>query len=80
MDIQVLNDKNKACRPWLTVIIDDCSRAICGYELSFLNPSEQSRFQVIIEEGGLAEKLKTSFLPLFSLNEMAIIFIFKNYT
>ena len=39
MDIQVLNDKNKACRPWLTVIIDDCSRAICGYELSFLNPS-----------------------------------------
>lgn len=39
LDIGILNDKNKSCRPWLTVIIDDCSRAICGYELSFLSPS-----------------------------------------
>ncbi|MBA3535680.1 MAG: DDE-type integrase/transposase/recombinase [Tatlockia sp.] len=39
LDFEVLNDKNKLQRPWLTVVIDDCSRAICGYELSFLSPS-----------------------------------------
>lgn len=39
MDIEVLNHSNKLQRPWLTIIIDDCSRAICGYELSFLSPS-----------------------------------------
>ena len=41
IDIEVLNDKSKPQRPWLTVVIDDCSRAICGYELSFLSPSAQ---------------------------------------
>lgn len=41
LDLDVLNDKNKLQKPWLTVIIDDCSRAICGYELSFLSPSAQ---------------------------------------
>ena len=39
MDIEILNDTNKLQRPWLTIVIDDCSRAICGYELSFLSPS-----------------------------------------
>ena len=39
MDIEVLNDKNNPERPWLTVIIDDCSRIICGYDLSFMPPS-----------------------------------------
>jgi len=39
MDIEILNDNNKLQRPWLTIIIDDCSRVICGYELSFLSPS-----------------------------------------
>lgn len=39
MDIEVLNHTNKLQRPWLTVIMDDCSRTICGYELSFLSPS-----------------------------------------
>ena len=41
IDIEVLNDKNKPQKPWLTVVIDDCSKAICGYELSFLSPSAQ---------------------------------------
>lgn len=39
MDINIFNDKNQLERPWLTIIIDDCSRVICGYELSFLAPS-----------------------------------------
>ena len=41
LDFDILNDKNKPQKPWLTVVIDDCSRAICGYELSFLSPSAQ---------------------------------------
>lgn len=41
LDFDILNDKNKPQKPWLTVVIDDCSRAICGYELSFLAPSAQ---------------------------------------
>lgn len=41
LDFNILNDKNKPQKPWLTVVIDDCSRAICGYELSFLVPSAQ---------------------------------------
>ena len=41
MDMAVLNDRQQPQRPWLTIIIDDCSRAICGYELSFLSPSAQ---------------------------------------
>jgi len=41
LDFDILNDKNKLQKPWLTVVIDDCSRAICGYELSFLSPSAQ---------------------------------------
>lgn len=41
VDIEILNDRLKPQKPWLTVIIDDCSRAICGYELSFLSPSAQ---------------------------------------
>jgi len=41
IDIDVLNDKGKPQKPWLTIVIDDCSRAICGYELSFLSPSAQ---------------------------------------
>ena len=36
---EVRNNTNKRQRPWLTIIIDDCSRVICGYELSFLSPS-----------------------------------------
>jgi putative transposase len=39
LDIWVLNGKDKPDRPWLTIIIDDYSRAIAGYFLSFKNPS-----------------------------------------
>lgn len=40
LDILVLQDNpGKSARPWLTIIIDDYSRAIAGYELSFLSPS-----------------------------------------
>lgn len=39
LDIIVLNEKGKPERPWLTIILDDYSRAVAGYFLSFQDPS-----------------------------------------
>ena len=39
LDLVVTNDKGVAQKPWLTVIIDDYSRALAGYMLSFEAPS-----------------------------------------
>ena len=39
LDIFLLNQKEEAQRPWLTIILDDYSRGIAGYELSFIDPS-----------------------------------------
>ena len=39
LDIIVLNEKGKPERPWLTIILDDYSRAIAGYYLSFESPT-----------------------------------------
>jgi putative transposase len=39
LDIMLLDEKGDPARPWLTVIIDDYSRAVAGYFLSFLAPS-----------------------------------------
>ncbi|MBT2770937.1 hypothetical protein J7J47_01650 [Halomonas sp. ISL-60] len=35
LDIEILNEKNEESRPWLTIILEDYSRAIAGYYLSF---------------------------------------------
>lgn len=39
LDILVVGTDNKPARPWLTAIIDDCSRAICGYTVFLGAPS-----------------------------------------
>lgn len=39
LDLVVTNDKGEAQKPWLTVIIDDYSRALAGYMFSFEAPS-----------------------------------------
>jgi len=39
LDIEVLDEKGQRNRPWLTVIMDDYSRAIAGYNLSFSAPN-----------------------------------------
>ncbi|PDX98875.1 transposase [Bacillus pseudomycoides] len=39
LDILVLNEKGKPERPWLTIILDDYSRAVAGYFLTFQAPS-----------------------------------------
>lgn len=38
LDIYLLNDKDEPQKPWLTIVEDDYSRAICGYFLSFNPP------------------------------------------
>jgi putative transposase len=38
LDVLVLDSTGKAFRPWLTVILDDHSRAICGYLISLDAP------------------------------------------
>jgi len=38
LDIVLFDDKGKGQKPWLTIIIDDYSRAICGFFLSFAHP------------------------------------------
>jgi putative transposase len=39
LDIWVIDDKGQRKKPWLTIILDDYSRAIAGYFLSFNAPS-----------------------------------------
>src|SRR5207248_7197614 len=39
LDILVRDESGQARRPWLTVILDDYSRAVAGYLLSFSAPS-----------------------------------------
>jgi putative transposase len=39
LDCYVLNDKGKLCRPWLTIVLDDYSRAIAGYYLALDAPA-----------------------------------------
>ena len=39
LDILVKDDDGSARRPWLTIILDDYSRAVAGYLLSFSAPS-----------------------------------------
>ena len=39
LDIWLLNNRGIATRPWLTIVIDDYSRAVAGYLLSFQAPS-----------------------------------------
>ncbi len=39
LDVLVLDERGDPARPWLTVVIDDCSRAVCGYTVFLGAPS-----------------------------------------
>jgi putative transposase len=39
LDILVIGTDGRAVRPWLTTVLDDCSRAICGYFVFIGAPS-----------------------------------------
>lgn len=42
LDIYILDQKGNINRPWLTIIMDDYSRAIAGYFISFDAPNAQN--------------------------------------
>jgi putative transposase len=39
LDLWVLDERGRPARPWLTIIMDDYSRAVAGYALSLQTPS-----------------------------------------
>ena len=39
LDIHLLDERGEVCRPWLTLVVDDFSRAIAGYFLTSKAPS-----------------------------------------
>jgi putative transposase len=39
LDIRVVDERGRPARPWLTIILDDYSRAVAGYALSLHDPS-----------------------------------------
>ena len=39
LDLFVKNERGDGRKPWLTIILDDYSRAVAGFLLSFLAPS-----------------------------------------
>jgi putative transposase len=39
LDLWVLDERDRPARPWLTVIVDDYSRAVAGYAFSLHDPS-----------------------------------------
>jgi putative transposase len=41
LPIVVLNEQGKPAQPWLTIILDDYSRAVAGYSLGFASPNAQ---------------------------------------
>lgn len=42
LDIWLVDDNGKHRRPWLTIIMDDYSRAVAGYFLTFQSPNAQN--------------------------------------
>lgn len=47
LDILVLDKNSKPARPWLTIILDDHSRAICGYSINLESPSAMNTALVL---------------------------------
>jgi putative transposase len=39
LDVRVLDERSQQARPWLTIVLDDYSRAVTGYALSLHEPS-----------------------------------------
>jgi putative transposase len=50
LDIVLLREDGSAARPWLTAVIDDYSRAIAGYYLSF-DPPSSLRTSLALRQG-----------------------------
>lgn len=50
LDCWILDEDNKAARPWLSIILDDFSRSICAYFLSFGAP-DTMRTALMLRQG-----------------------------
>jgi putative transposase len=50
LDILLLREDGKTARPWLTIVIDDFSRAIAGYYLGF-DPPSSLRTSLALRQG-----------------------------
>jgi putative transposase len=50
LDILLLREDEKTARPWLTIVIDDFSRAIAGYYLGF-DPPSSLRTSLALRQG-----------------------------
>ena len=50
LDIKLLREDGSAARPWLTIVIDDYSRAIAGYYLGF-DPPSSIRTSLALRQG-----------------------------
>ncbi len=50
LDILVLREEGSPAKPWLTIVIDDYSRAIAGYYLSF-DPPSSLRTSLALRQG-----------------------------
>lgn len=42
LDVMVLNDRQQPVRPWLTIVLDDYSRAIAGYTVAVSAPTAEN--------------------------------------
>jgi len=50
LDIELLKENGSVARPWLTIVIDDYSRAIAGYYLGF-DPPSSLRTSLALRQG-----------------------------
>lgn len=41
LDVMILDDKQTSVRPWLTIVLDDYSRAVAGYALAVSAPTSE---------------------------------------
>ena len=41
LDVMILNDRQQPVRPWLTIVLDDYSRAVSGYSLTVAAPTAE---------------------------------------
>ena len=53
LDVMVLDERGKPARPWLTVVLDDHSRAVAGYTV-FLGAPTSAADGVGVPAGGVA--------------------------
>jgi len=52
LDLQVLDTKRQPARPWLTVVLDDCSRAVVGYTVFLGDPTAEQTALALHQAAG----------------------------